>query len=277
VNIKTDVDSKPIDELGRKLDNLGAKARSAGNDLPNLHLGLVSLGTTALSAVPGVFSLAGSLEKVAGAFGLVPGLVEAAAAGVATLVVGLHGMKDVLDPKTTADPAKYAAALAALAPSARKAAVEMASFGAVLHTLQQNVQQSLFAGLSTQIDRLGSKLIPVLNAGMVGVARQANLAAVAFAQFSTSAASVRDLGGVFANITKGFHNLVPAVTPLLSALRDIGTVSAQFLPLLGTADRARGVGFATFIATARQTGNLQTWIGQGITAVKQLGRSPAAC
>jgi hypothetical protein len=241
VNIKTDVDSKPIDELGRKLDNLGAKARSAGNDLPNLHLGLVRIGTTALSAVPGVFSLAGSLEKVAGAFGLVPGLVEAAAAGVATLVVGLHGMKDVLDPKTTADPAKYAAALAALAPSARKAAVEMASFGAVLHTLQQNVQQSLFAGLSTQIDLLGSKLIPVLNAGMVGVARQANLAAVAFAQFSTSAASVRDLGGVFANITKGFHNLVPGGhSPVVGVAghRDgVGAVPAA----VGDGDLARGV------------------------------------
>jgi hypothetical protein len=145
-----------------------------------------------------VFSLAGSLEKVAGAYGLLPGLLEAAGAGVATLAVGLHGVKDALSSKTEADPAKYAAALANLAPSARKAVDAINDLNPTLHTLQQNVQQTLFAGLSTQIDRLGRTLIPVLNQGMVGIAHQANLAAKAFGQFASSAGSVRDLGGVFA-------------------------------------------------------------------------------
>jgi hypothetical protein len=58
-------------------------------------------------------------------------------------------------------------------------------------------------------------------------------------------------------VTTGFHNLLPAVQPLLVALRDVGAVSASFLPQLGSGIAHAAASFSTFIETARQTGQLR--------------------
>ncbi|MCU1677274.1 MAG: hypothetical protein JWM93_2032 [Frankiales bacterium] len=268
LTVRSDVDTSQLDNFTAAVSRVDKSLGRNGGGASRLKL-YAGLGAAASLAVPGVLSLAGSLEKVAGAGLLLPAVLAGVATGVGALVVGFQGIGDAL--KNAGDPEKFAAALGNLAPAARKSALAMLALKDSLRGLRLSVQQSLFAGMSTEITRLGQTLIPVMRKGLTDTATQANRAAKEFTQFATSAGTVRDLNKSFANIAQSFRNLGPAVQPFLRAMRDIGTVGSGFLPALATSLTNVSKKFDAFISTARGTGELKGWIQGGVDAIKQLG------
>jgi hypothetical protein len=166
--------------------------------------------------------------------------------------------------------AEFDVALAKLAPSAQDFVRALISVAPAWQALQLDVQQTLFAGLGDQMKQLAGSVIPVLRDGLVGMAGALNAMVVQFVQWVTSAQTIKDFGTMFNNFTLAGHNLAGAIKPILDIIRDISVVGSEFLPSLASGFANAAASAAAFIAHARETGQLHTWIQSGITAMHTL-------
>lgn len=222
-------------------------------------------GQAAFAGAGGLLAVASALSQAAGAALLLPAALGAGAIAIATLTVGLHGMGDAL--KSVGDPAKFAESLKDLSPNARAFAIAVRDMVPAFKELRLQVQDRLFAGLAKDLAEIGKIHLPVIQKGLSAMAVSLNEGAKGFAAFARDKRTVADLGTLFSNSALGAHFLSEAVQPLLSALRDIGTVGASFLPALADGFAGAAKQFATFIAQARESGRLKEIISGGLSAL----------
>lgn len=233
----------------------------------------IALPAAALAMIPQVAALATSLADLSGAAGLLPAAGFAAAGAIGALAVGLRGVGDALGPGgTPAQLEKVEAAIAKLSPAARSAVQEIRGFGPAWSSLRLDVQEKLFAGLGGEINTLGRAYLPILKTGLAGVASELNLGAKEFAGWAKSGETTRNVGVIFDGVRQTMRNLAPATTNVAAAITDVGVVGMNFLPGLATATTGLTQRFREFVAQARESGQLQVWIQNGIDKVNQLGR-----
>ncbi len=246
-----------------------AQIQQAGRDFTRLASVTFAIGGLA-AATSGLAGLAVGAAQASGALLVLPAAGFAAAAALGTLVVGMQGFGDALSSMD--DPAAFAEALANLAPSARDTAQAIKALQPAFTGLRLDVQERLFAGMAATITQLSGSYLPVLRTGLGGVATELNTGARAFATFLTSSQSLADTSSILADVRAALAALAPAGVAFSAALRDITAVGASFLPGLagGLAEAAER--FRAFIAEARASGQLASWIQSGITAVGQFGQ-----
>lgn len=227
------------------------------------------------SGVGALVALASSASQAAGAVALLPAGMAALAGTAATVAVGVQGVAGAFNAwNPTASAAaikKSQAELAKLAPAARDFVVQVHSLGTEWHALQLDVQQHLFAGLGTTISQLGHEYLPVLRAGMVGVASSLNDIVKNIAGVMATRGNLQQFGAIWANIASFLHNLAPAAGAFVQALLTITNIGSQFLPGMASSLSTIAQRFAQFIQTAQQTGQLTAIIQRAVTAIKELG------
>lgn len=267
------------DDFRGGLGRAGASLKRFRDDVEKSSRGIATFGD-ALSSIgrPAVFgalasgatSLTAAVLPAAGALGLIPGAAASGGAAMGTLTVAMTGFGDAM--KNMGDPAKFAEALAKLSPAARQSAVAVHDLVPAWEKLTSSVQDAAFAGVSQQIKQLGGKYIPILQSGMTGIATQFNTAATAVGNFASSATAVTAVKTILTATKTVVSNLAAAAVPLVAAFTDIAAVGSKvFAELTAGAGRA-AQRFADFIATARQTGQLEDWIRGGIEVLKKLGQ-----
>jgi phage-related protein len=249
-------------------------ARSSGR----LFVGLLGALTTAsvvslgalggLAGAGGLVAVASALSSAAGAALLLPAALGAAGIAMATLAVGFQGMGEAF--KNLDDVAKFNEAIKELSPNARSFAVAVRDMLPAFKEIRQEVQDRLFAGLAQEFSDLGRIHLPVVRQGLADMAVALNAGAMGFAAFARDKQTVADLGLLFDNSSRSAGFLAGAVQPVLSALRDIGAVGSTFLPGLAEGFTAVAERFRSFIAEARETGQLQEWISNGLAALGDL-------
>ncbi|MDT8910885.1 hypothetical protein [Amycolatopsis sp. PS_44_ISF1] len=219
----------------------------------------------AVTALGGIGSAAATAS---GALLVVPAAGLAAAAVLGTLKLGMAGFSDAL---TESDPAKYAEAIAGFPPAMAAAANAARALRPELAGLRQAVQQRLFAGLAGEITGLATTYFPLLRTELGGIAAGLNTGALGFTAFAREGRTVGDVRDILANTSVSLSAAAAGVRPLLQALRDIAAVGSQFLPGFGRGLAEGAQRFADFIAQARESGKLGTWISNGLAALTQLG------
>ena len=112
--------------------------------------------------------------------------------------MGTRGFGDALT--AIGDPAKFAQALAGLAPAARETALAIQGLRPAFAGLRLDVQQRLFTGLGAVIGTLAAAYLPVLRTGLGGIATALNTTAHALAGFLAAPQSVADLGTILGNV-----------------------------------------------------------------------------
>lgn len=222
-------------------------------------------GMGAFAGAGGLVALGGALSQAAGAALLLPAALGAAGIAMATLTIGFQGMGDAF--KAMGDPAKFAEAIKDLSPNARAFAVAVHDMVPVFKELRKQVQDRLFAGLGKDFSDLGKIYLPIVQQGLTRMAAGLNETARGFVSFARDKQTVADLGTLFNNSAVSMHLLSDATKPLLGALRDIGTVGSSFLPALAEGVTDVATRFGTFIAHARETGQLKEWISSGLSAL----------
>lgn len=237
---------------------------SAFTRLAGTTLNIAGLASTASSLA----GLAVGAAQASGALLLLPAAGFAAGVAIGTLVLGMQGFGEALSSMD--DPAKFAAALADLAPSAAETAQAIKDLQPAFSGLRLDVQQRLFAGMGATISQLGTAYLPVLRTGLGGVASALNEGARSFAAFLASPQSLADTGTILDNVRAALAALAPAGVAVAQAFRDITAVGSGFLPGLAAGITQAAQRFAEFIATARQTGQLQGWISGGLSALSQM-------
>lgn len=287
--IKAMTDKKHTITINTDVDTLGSKFTKAGQDISkamdvaNKSLGgfgkLIAGTATAAAGLGGAINagaiavqfLGSAFTQLSGLAGLAAGAIVGVGTVMATLKVGLSGVSDgVKLAFSETDPKKFAAALAKLPPEVQKLTLELTKIRPQWEQLRTAVQKPLFAGIAAEIGQLANTYLPVLRTGMVAVATSINGVVKEFAAFAKQKQTISDVGTAFSTTATLVNNLKKAVQPILSILRDVGTVGLQALT-----DLTGGVGkttqkWAAFITQARETGKLREWINGGIQGVKDL-------
>ncbi|TCO64390.1 phage tail protein [Actinocrispum wychmicini] len=253
-------------DLGNMADQVSSAGNKAAANLAQLALSLSKVATAA-SALHEVNLL---VTQLSGVIGLLPAAGAAAVAGMIALKVGMSGFGDAM--KNAGDPEKFAESLGKLAPAARDTAVAARDLAPAWRSVQQSVQNSLFAGVAQDVRTLGSRYLPVLKVGLSGIAGEFNTATRTTAGFLSQSRQVGTVSGIFGNLRAAIGNTTTVVQPLVSILLDVVSVGSEFLPGMtkGFGDSARAA--AQFVQHARETGKLRDWIGSGLDTLHQLGQ-----
>lgn len=236
---------------------------------------IAAVGLTAITAAAGamkglgiiVLGLVNAVKQLSGAALIVPGVIAqfGIAAGVAKLGFGRLKIAMEAAGKTGAE---FDEAIKPLSPTMQKVAKESQKFAARIKSLRDIASDQMFAGLNDDIRNLGETLLPFVEKGVAQVGRSLNSAKNAFRDFLAQPRTIRDLETAFALTGVAINNVSRGIQPFLNALRDIGIEGMKvFTELTG------GIGIAAkslenFVARARQTGQLQQWIRDGIQGFK---------
>lgn len=248
---------------------IGAIGLAVTGIVPGVQLLTKSLqAMTVQSIIGGFVALGGAASVAVGAIGVIPAAGVAAASALGALAIGVRGVSDVLEDFF--DPEKFAEGLEELSDNARSTLGVLDEFRGEVEGLFDAVQDSLFAGLDDVLRDSAGTFLPRLQEHFTNVAGTINLAAKDLAGFLQQADTLADFDRITSNTELTFRNLRNAVLPAAQAVRDIVTVGSDFLPLLADEVTKVTTRFANFIAMARITGDLQTWIREGIETVKQV-------
>lgn len=239
------------------------KEAGAGQDIKvGLQLREGSVGGLIANLAPLIIPATAAVAELTGALGLVPAALSAVGLAVGTVAVGLQGFKEAV--KSGGD------ALNALSPSAREAAVAIRDLRPAWDNLRLDVQQRLFEGVAKDIQRLAIVDLPVLRRGMDEMATALNQGVHYLTVWATASKTVADFRTIMTNSSVATQNFMRALQPILGIFRDLSVVGSQFLPQLALHFAQAAQRVADFVSHARETGQLASWMQQGITATGQL-------
>ncbi|WP_240619068.1 transglycosylase family protein, partial [Mycobacterium intracellulare] len=134
------------------------------------------------------------------------------------------------------------------------------------------VQDSLFAGIGPELQRLATQYLPVLKDAMSGLAGTMNTAFKDIGAWLSKPETLAQIKEIVANIGSSFANWAQSLVPFSQAFLKITEVGSGFLPQLGTAITEGANAFNNFIQQAAKSGELQNWMQTGIQALGELIR-----
>jgi hypothetical protein len=257
--VKVDVDKSLSDTIVK----IGALGRG---------LQTIALPVAAVGIAPTLASIGAVAASAAGAVGLFPAALGAAALAVGTLKIGMTGFDDVLKAIAKGDAKAFAEQVAKLAPAAQTAAVALRDLAeGPFKELRLDVQQRLFAGLGSTISTLAEHYLPVLRTAMGTVATAFNTAAKNLGEFLDQASTRVTIRVAMGDIAQTIADATKAIAPLARAFVDVFAVGASVLRDLTGGIGAAAQKLADFVHQARESGRLREWIQAGIDTFKELG------
>jgi hypothetical protein len=273
--------SKDVDHAFASMADKMREMHDAESGLAGMQKGIQGIGTAAFLtsrglatiAVPPALLLLGDALKVAataaGSLYMIPAAATAAAAGIGTLQIATAGFADTI--KEVGDPEKFAAAIQTLAPNAQQAALAIRDLvNGPLTELKTATQDAFFSGISDQIDKLGAQYTPAIQGLTTSIAGSFNQMMTSVGNQLMEPQNIVNVQTTIDNIALAFQNAAPAAASFSQAFIDIMTVGSDFLPGMGTGIANLAQNFADFISEARQTGELRTWIEDGLGALSAI-------
>ncbi|GEL17694.1 hypothetical protein PA7_15310 [Pseudonocardia asaccharolytica DSM 44247 = NBRC 16224] len=206
---------------------------------------------------------------MSGALLAVPGAALAGGAALATLKVATAGFGDALSSMD--DPAKFAEAIADLAPAAQETARAFQALRPEATALRQEVQGRFFAGFADDVGELGGTYLPILKTGMSGVAGEMNAMGRSAAKALMAPSAVNDVNEVLGGTQDLLREMRPALGNVLSGLLGLGGVGASKLGRLGSAVDSVTGKFKRWVDAGVESGRISQLIDQGAESAKKFG------
>ncbi|OBK92372.1 hypothetical protein A5646_03465 [Mycobacterium sp. 1245499.0] len=169
---------------------------------------------------------------------------------------------------STADA--FALAMGKLSPNAQAFINTLQGLKPAWEALKFSVQDSLFAGIGPELQRLASQYLPVLKDAMSGLAGTMNTAFKDIGAWLSKPETMAQIKEIVANIGSSFQNWAQSIVPFSEAFLTITKVGSGFLPQLGTVITEGANAFNNFIQQAAKSGELQNWMQTGIQAMGEL-------
>lgn len=174
-------------------------------------------------------------------------------------------------PAATAAQENAALAMSKLAPEAQDFVNALMDVSGPVQTLRNLVQGNIFRGMDDEIRSLAGKSMPMLEDGLGGIGTAWNNAFREIFRVAGEDDTQGILSRIFGNTEDAQNILTGAIDPLAEGLGVLSEAGSRSLPRLadgfvGLSDR-----FANFITQADESGKLDEWIGESITALGHLG------
>lgn len=269
VVVDVDVDEDKLKRIIEHLKNIDKSSKDGLTGLNTFTGRLGALAQVAAATAPSILSIAETLSQLSGLAGVAAGALAALGAAGATVKVGLSGVDAVF--KDIAKDGKVSAeTLGKLAPSAQEFAKSLERINPAWQSVQKNVQNRLFENLGAQVALVAQTYLPLLNTEMGNLAGQLNSGAQSIVGFVTNSTTVGEVGTIFQNTSASVRSLVMGLIAAAGALLDVASVGSGFLPSIAQGFENAAESAATFIATARQSGQLHDWIQSSLDVLRQL-------
>ncbi|WP_157995872.1 hypothetical protein [Thermomonospora amylolytica] len=293
-----------ITSLGFNLfarDRVSATARSVGGAFQQLARratrdldtasGAAERLTGAVERLGGVSRTGGMVTAAASAAALGKAAVPAAAAVAAlpaamvatrvaskTLQFGLVGVGEAMSAVAEGDAEALNEALEDLSPNAAAFVRQAASMRKEVMGLQQSVQDTLFAGLDRELERMSGNLLPVVGSGLREVSGELNGVALE----ATRTASTPWFRGQVDQVMRGTADVVQTLSGAVRpAIELVTRLTVAGMPLI---DRMAGWAVTgvkaanAFVRTRQESGALAGVIdrvGDGMETAGRIGRNLA--
>lgn len=260
--ITVDVDDKKVTKF------LGSVAKIGGLAAGGVA-GLGALAGAAQAATGVLVGFVGAVAPAAGAILLLPAAAFAGGAAMAALKIGMQGFGDAL--KAMDDPAKFAEAIAKLSPSARAAAVAVKGLQPAWKGLQMEVQERLFANTGEAIAAMGARQIPILKAGLGGIATGFNTAATSTMKYLAGARAGGFVETILGNTATSAQRLGNSLLPVVDGMLNLGQAGSKYLPAMAAGiDKAAG-SFMRWSNELVKSGQFDVMVQNALTVLRQLG------
>lgn len=169
--------------------------------------------------------------------------------------------------KTSSSQDAFALAMGKLSPNAQAFINTLQGLKPAWESLKFSVQDSLFAGVGPELQRLSTQYMPVLKDAMTSLASTMNSAFKDIGAWLSKPEVMAQIKEIVANIGASFQEWSKSLVPFSEAFLKITQVGSGFLPQLGTAITEGANAFNNFIQQAAKSGELQQWMQTGIQAL----------
>jgi hypothetical protein len=223
----------------RGLETAARRASAALDGLERHEKSIDKLGTafgTITKAMAGVTAVTGGVQTVVAATGalanlapgllLVPGALSAAGAAFATVKIGLTGFSDAVK--------NGGADLAKLAPNARATAQAFRDMAPAAKEVKNAVQDELFRGLSTEVQKLGVRYLPQLKASLASIATPLNGMVRGFLDVANSEQSLNDVTTILDDTHTALSGIEPALGNVLAGFLRLAAAGTRYFAGFGT-------------------------------------------
>ena len=189
------------------------------------------IGSLVSGLTGGVTMLAGALWSTLTAASAALPVLTSIGIAAGTAKIAFTGFGSAV---SAADPESLTAALAKLSPEAGASAIAVRSLRDEVTNLRLVVQENFFAGLSDDIEKLATTLMPVATAGFGQMATVLNGLAQSMLDYVNSSAGLSVINDVFKNSASVVGALSGAVVPFLDGfLRLVNALSPAAERLAG--------------------------------------------
>ena len=227
-----------------------------------LMLNVGALGASALPAVGTlVASIGADIQALTQNAALLPGLFAGAAAGIATLGVGMNNMVTAMG-----DGKKAVKAYEELSVQGKHMIDVAKSYGDEWGVAADRIQNVTLDGLEQPLRTMLDTQIPALERGMTGVATSMNAGMRGVLAELSNDKTVSAMDKVFGNTAEATGVLNQAITPVINSFRTLGTTGSTFLPQLAQNIVDVTTRFDAFLTRANESGDLKQWMQEGIDA-----------
>jgi phage-related protein len=166
--------------------------------------------------------------------------------------------------------AGMADAMSKISPEARKLVSAILAQSSAWRDVKFAVQDALFSGLSDQIAPLARTWLPLLKAGMVGIAQELNRMAQGLIAFLKTSEATSAVKTIFDNTKQALHNMGSAIVDIIKAFLALASVGSSFLPGLATSFANLAAHLRDVAQASRDNGSMKTWIQESIATARKL-------
>lgn len=256
---------------GKKVGTQFGSSLGAGVIAALKGLGGIALGASALGSIGTLIGgTISAVTELSGVLLLLPAIVVGVGAAFATLKLGTAGLMAAFEARASGDPAKLAAALRKLGTNAQDVFVAVDRLTPAFSHLKKSVESALFVRLGDVLDDLGSKYLPAVEYGFVGIAAGFNLAARGVGGFLGRVESVAMVTQILDDTGLAALNLAGTLPHVVSAFLTLASVGSDFLPAGAKSLNDAAGQFDQFIQRLAQSGRLREIMQDGISAVGDL-------
>jgi hypothetical protein len=282
--LESDIASKRIDrnltKTARGSENnfrdIRKNAATAASQIRNFGVAMQAFNVTSL--IIGVSALSGAIIELSGAIAaagstasiLVPAFVQGAA-GVESFKAGISGLGAAFKALSKNDGEAWAKAMGKLGPAAQSVAKSAGAIYNAFKSIQLNTQEALLNGIGDIMLKLGSEILPTVNAGMQLVGRSINDAFKSAAAISSTPLFQGLLATIFQDTAGNISILSKALKPLVSAFTDLYLITRPYVTLLAQWIVDLSNSAAAYLGSAKGQNALNLAIQEGIVALKVLG------
>lgn len=229
------------DYMQRVQDSLLNLDRSVPK-IAGVTLALSSLASAAISAGGGLVTVGAGLAQAAAAGLALPGIIGGAAVATGTLIVALQGAGDYIG-----------------------------DLGDQWRELAPVIQDNFWGVAEASIRSLSDSVLPTLRSELGTTASELGAWAASVADGFREAFTPEVFANMFGPLNESIQIASTATGAFADILAGLGQVGAAYLPALAQWTADITTRFSEFIQQAMDSGEIFTWIDNGILALQQLG------